>query len=123
MLLTLLSLIVVIGIFRNKEGAEQAVQRRKDVRSWQTGLSHVKNHPFWSASTTFSGDGRVIWAKFQTFMSHIINRHLSLDEALFNKCSHGEIHPRRWLQAGMLPLRNSPLKEKQSALVHVFHIT
>lgn len=45
-------------------------------------IKPCENHLFWSASTTFSGDGRVIWAKFKTFMSHIINKHSSLDDPL-----------------------------------------
>ena len=61
-----------------------------------------ENHLYWSASSTFSGNGKVIWAKFKTFMSHIINKHSSLADPLFNKCGHGEIHPRRWLRAGTL---------------------
>ena len=65
-------------------------------------IKPCENHLFWSASTTFSGDGRVIWAKFKTFMSHIINKHSSLDDPLFNRCGHDKIHPRKWLHAGML---------------------
>ena len=65
-------------------------------------IKPCENHVFWSASTTFSGDGRIIWAKFKTFMSHIINKHSSLDDPLFNRCGHDKIHPRKWLHAGML---------------------
>ncbi|XP_015765439.1 PREDICTED: uncharacterized protein LOC107344300 [Acropora digitifera] len=63
-------------------------------------IKPCENHLFWSASTTFSGDGRVIWAKFKTFMSHIINKHSSLDDPLFNRCGHDKIHPRKCLHAG-----------------------
>ena len=113
MLLAYLEIRKVLSKLSKEKGCEV-------LADW---IKPCENHLFWSASTTFSGDGRVIWAKFKTFMSHIINKHSSLDDPLFNKCGHGEIHPRRWLQAGMLLLRNSPLEEKQSALVHVFHST
>jgi len=33
-------------------------------------------------------------------LSHVINKHSALPDALFNKCGHGMIHPRRWLSAG-----------------------
>ncbi len=33
-------------------------------------------------------------------MSHIINKHSDLDDPVFNKCSHGEIGPKKWLTPG-----------------------
>lgn len=59
-------------------------------------IKPCENHVYWSATTTFSGNGKVIWAKFKTFMSHVINKHSSLADPLFNKYGHGEIHP-RWI--------------------------
>ena len=64
-------------------------------------IKPCENHLYWSASSTFSGNGLVIWAKFKTFLSHIINKHTSLTDPLFNKCGHGDIRPRKWLHAGM----------------------
>ena len=58
------------------------------------------NHLHWSATSTVCGTGRIIWAKFKSFMSHIINKHTGLDEPLFSKCAHGEIRHRRWLLQG-----------------------
>lgn len=60
-----------------------------------------ENHFVWSATSTFSGNGKLIWAKFISFLSHVINKHDDLDEPLFNKCAHGEIAPREWLKKGM----------------------
>ena len=60
-----------------------------------------ENHLFWSATTAFSGNGQVIWAKFRSFMSHIINKYSGLSGPLFNSCFHGVIQPRKWLKAGM----------------------
>ena len=59
-------------------------------------------HLHWSATSTFSGNGRVIWAKFKSFLSHVVNRHTGLDDPLFNKCGHGELQPRKWLRIGMV---------------------
>lgn len=33
-------------------------------------------------------------------MSHIVNEHTDLGDPLFNKCSHGDIGPRKWLKKG-----------------------
>jgi len=44
-----------------------------------------ENHLYLCASTTFSGNGLVIWAKFKTFPSHIINKHSALADPLFNR--------------------------------------
>jgi len=64
------------------------------------------NHLHWSATSTACGSGRIIWAKFKSFLSHITNKHTGLDYPLFNKCAHGAIHHQRWL------LKDSPVYEK-----------
>ena len=38
-------------------------------------IKPCENHLYWSTSTTFSGNGLVIFAEFKTFLSHIINKH------------------------------------------------
>ena len=49
-----------------------------------------------------SGNGEVISAKFDSFLSHVANKHNNLDNPLFNKCSHDEtIQQRKWLEKGM----------------------
>lgn len=48
--------------------------------------------------TTSSGDGRVIWAKFKSFLEHAVDKHLDLEDPIFNKCAHDvEIEHRKWL--------------------------
>ena len=64
-------------------------------------IRSCENHFYWSATTTFSGNGKVIWAKFSSFLSHIVNKHSELSDALFNRCFHGIIQPRKWLKVGM----------------------
>jgi hypothetical protein len=62
------------------------------------------NHFYWSACSTHDGNGTVIWAKFKSFLSHIVNKHDSLDDPLFSKCAHGpDISPREYLFEGMFP--------------------
>ena len=34
-----------------------------------------ERHLMWSATSTPSGDGELIWAKFEPFLSQIINKH------------------------------------------------
>ena len=47
------------------------------------------------------GTGRIIWAKFKSFLSHIVNKHENLDDPLFNKCGHGNnISHRKWFLPG-----------------------
>ncbi|KAK3741189.1 hypothetical protein QZH41_012632 [Actinostola sp. cb2023] len=60
------------------------------------------NHLHWSATTTLCGTGRIILAKFHSFLGHIVNKHENLDDHLFNRCSHGNsIKQRKWLQPGV----------------------
>ncbi|XP_078363789.1 uncharacterized protein LOC144648008 [Oculina patagonica] len=77
-----------------------------------------ENHYFWSATSTLSGNGNVIYAKFKSFLSHVINKHDHLDDPLYNKCNHGEIKDRTWLD------KDSPVYEKMcSALNNAFLVS
>ena len=77
------------------------LSKEKGLESIGEWIKPCENHLYWSATTTFSGNGKVIWAKFSSFMSHIVNKHSNLSDLLFNKCFHGAIHPRKWLKVGM----------------------
>jgi len=70
----------------------------KVLRKW---IKPCEKHLHWSANSTLSGNGRVIWAKFKSFSSHAVNNHAGLNNASFNKCAHGVIEPRKWLKAGV----------------------
>lgn len=59
-----------------------------------------ENHFLWSAMSTLSGNGNVIYAKFKFFLSHVINKHENLDEPLYARCNHGEIKHKIWLDKG-----------------------
>ncbi|XP_044167367.1 uncharacterized protein LOC114973707 isoform X2 [Acropora millepora] len=67
------------------------------IKEW---IKPCERHLYWSATSTFNGNGAVIWAKFKSFLSHIINKHQDLPDLLFNRCAHKEIQPRRWLSKG-----------------------
>ena len=62
-----------------------------------------ENHLMWSATSTPSGDGELIWAKFESFLSHIVNKHSNLPNGIFNKCAHADvISDRPWLDEGII---------------------
>lgn len=63
-----------------------------------------ENHLYWSATSTQSGNGRIILAKFTSFLSHITNKHDGLEDPLYNKCAHGDLTPKKWILPGMLIL-------------------
>ena len=65
-----------------------------EIQLW---IRPCANHLSWSATSTTSGDGRVILAKFLSFLGHIVNKHENLDDPLFSRCAHGEIEHREWL--------------------------
>ena len=56
----------------------------------------------WSATSTVNGNGQKIWAKFESFLHHIINEHNNLPNVLFNKCADDEkLTHRKWLTKGI----------------------
>ena len=59
----------------------------EDVNLW---IRACENHLSWSATSTSSGDGNVVLAKFLSFLGHILDKHENLNDPLFNKCAHGE---------------------------------
>ena len=58
----------------------------EELAEW---IKPCENHLHWSATTTFSGNGLVIWAKFKSFLGHIVNVHSNHEDPLFDKCAHG----------------------------------
>ena len=74
----------------------------EEINPWIRGC---ENHLTWSATSTSSGDGKVILAKFLSFLDHILDKHDNLENPLFNKCAHEEIEPREWLDERKLSIR------------------
>ena len=54
-------------------------------------IRSCENHLYWRTTTMFSGNGKVMWAKVSSFMSHIVNKHSELSDSLFDRCFHGLI--------------------------------
>ncbi|XP_073249850.1 uncharacterized protein [Porites lutea] len=77
------------------------IAKLKDCEALSEWIKPCERHLHWSATSTFSGNGRVILAKFKGFLYHVINKHSGFSDPLFNKCAHGNIEPRKWLRSGM----------------------
>ena len=59
-------------------------------------------HFYWSVTSTQEHLGEVKLAKFQAFLSHVLNKHKDLPNRLFNACVHGNIAaPRVWMTKGI----------------------
>ena len=59
-------------------------------------------HFYWAVTSTQEHLGELKLAKFQAFLSHVINKHRNLPNRLFNAiCAHGEIAaPHVWMTKG-----------------------
>ncbi|KAK3745185.1 hypothetical protein QZH41_008383, partial [Actinostola sp. cb2023] len=75
------------------------ISQEKGCEELKVWIKPCENHLYWSAISTFDGNGEVIWAKFKSFLAHIINKHTDLEDPLFNKCAHGNIPYRTWLKS------------------------
>ena len=71
----------------------------EELAEW---IRRCENHLYWCATSTHSGCGRIIWAKFKSFPGHIIDKHECLDDPLYNRCTHGYRAPRKWLLSGKI---------------------
>ena len=55
-------------------------------------------HFYWSITSTKEHLEEVKLAKFQAFLSHVLNKHSNLPNRLFNACAHGiVVTPRVWM--------------------------
>lgn len=62
-------------------------------------------HFYWAVTSTKECLGKVKLAKFQAFLSHVINQHKDLPNRLFNACAHGDvIKPKVWMTRGTVNL-------------------
>ncbi|CAB3998933.1 Hypothetical predicted protein [Paramuricea clavata] len=86
------------------------IAKEKDCEALNEWIKPCENHLHWSASSTYDGNGLVIWAKFKSFLQHIVNIHSGHSDPLFDKCAHGSNIPaRKWLTI------DSPLHNKVCA--------
>ena len=85
----------------------------EDVNLW---IRACENHLSWSATSTSSGDGNVILAKFLSFLGHVLDKHENLSNPLFNKCAHDEeIETRQWLDESKLNIKFGVRQSHQSS--------
>ena len=73
------------------------IGKEKDCEEINSWIRACKNHLSWSATSTSSGEGSVILAKFLSFLGHVVDKHENLENPLFNKCAHEDIEEREWL--------------------------
>jgi hypothetical protein len=73
-------------------------------------------HFYWSITSSRQHQGDVKYAKFESFLSHVVNEHTNLPNKIFNKCAHSPIvesdHPHAWLTKGMI----NPLSDRTSEI-------
>ncbi len=77
------------------------LSQRKDCKVLKTWLHSIKNHMYWSATSSVSGPEKV--AKWTSLLNHIQNVHVH-ENPLFPKCEHPDRVSRdqkKWLQPGM----------------------
>lgn len=82
------------------------ISKEKDCCALSTWIGPCLNHFLWSATSTLSGNEMLIWAKFKSFLYHVVNKRKHLPDVIFNKCAHGDnIEEQMCLEEGL----SSPL--------------
>ena len=85
---------------RDPKGVEQIKQKKgcEVIGRWKKACVP---HFYWAVTSTRPKLGDLILAKFNAFLSHVINKHKDLPSRLFNKSAHGAvITPKVWLTKG-----------------------
>ena len=68
------------------------------IKSW---IKSVRQHLFWCATSTKSGFGSLIVAKWMSFLRHVSNLHTDHPDPLYKCCNHGEIEKRLRIKRGI----------------------
>ena len=91
---------VILGIQKvlTKIGKESNCE---DVNLW---ICVCENHLSWSATSTSSGDGNVMLAKFLSFLSHILDKHENLNNPLINMPME-KFNQGQWLDESKLNIK------------------
>lgn len=77
------------------------LSQSKDCEVLKKWLKSIKNHLYWSATTSVSGPEKV--AKWTSLLNHMQNTHVH-DNPLFPKCEHQDKTSRdnkKWFEKGM----------------------
>lgn len=61
----------------------------------------IKTHLYWCATSTKSGFGNLVVAKWKSFMRHVCDIHKDHPDELYKQCAHGELDKRKWLKRCM----------------------
>lgn len=79
-----------------------AKSKMKDCEAIGLWKKAIINHLYWAASSTPSGKGELMAAKFRSFVNHVVNKHEGHNEhEEFTRCVHSEdIQPRQWMKEG-----------------------
>jgi len=65
-------------------------------------IKPIRNHLYWCATSTKSGFGALISAKWLSFLRHMANKHSNHPDPHYTECNHGDIEPRKWIKIGKL---------------------
>ena len=68
------------------------------IREWIAG---VQNHLYWAPRTTKAGFEDMIEAKWTSFIRHAAGKYKNHPNALFQKCLHDRLEPRKWIRVGI----------------------
>ena len=61
----------------------------------------VRNHIYWAATSTTCGFGKLIVAKWSSFIRHVADKHENHPDNLFPNCIHGTLCEKRdWIHIG-----------------------
>eukprot|EP00795_Rhopilema_esculentum_P011457 gene11457-21665_t len=81
-----------------------SISNTKDCGDLSEWIKACERHLYWSATSTPDGNGDIIWAKFVSFLWHILDEHTGFEDPLFDHCAHGEdIEERKWLEKDYVP--------------------
>jgi len=64
------------------------------IKHW---MKAIRRHMFWCATSTKTGFGDLIVAKWKPLLANIHQNH---PDSLYKSCNHGELEPRRWIKRG-----------------------
>ena len=67
------------------------------IKDWIKG---IRRHMYWCATSTVSGFGALIKAKWNSFLRHVADKHSEHPDPLFKTCKHDSLQPRTWIKIG-----------------------
>ena len=67
------------------------------ISSWIRG---IRKHLYWWATSSKSGFGSLISAKWHSFLRHVENKHKTHPDSLYTVCNHGDLERHKWTKVG-----------------------